>query len=60
MKKAALELTLVLVFAVSVLVGVKSVKNGMANIIPASSLTIFSPTNATYNSNPLIVNYEAE
>jgi hypothetical protein len=59
MKKTALVLVIMLLLSVSVLIGVESVKVGMANIIPASSLTIFSPTNATYNSNPLIVNYAA-
>jgi hypothetical protein len=58
-KKTAIGLMLILALFVSSLVGVESVKLGMANFVPASSLRISSPKNATYNSNPLIVYYFA-
>ena len=54
MKKTALALTTVLLLTVSLVAGVESVK---ANFQPSSSIMITSPTNTTYNSSALFLNY---
>jgi len=53
-KKTALALTTVLLLTVSLVAGVESVK---ANFQPSSSIMITSPTNTTYNSRALFLNY---
>jgi len=56
-KKTALALTTIMLFSVSSLVGVASVKTVNANFIPSSQIWINSPINTTYTSNTLILNY---
>jgi len=56
-KKTALALTTIMLFSVSSLVGVASVKTVNANFIPSSQIWINSPINTTYTSNNLILNY---
>jgi len=54
MKKIALAVTMGLLLTVSLLAGVESVK---ANFQPSSSIMMTSPTNTTYNSSALFLNY---
>ena len=57
MKKAALAIIIVVLLSASLFAGVESVKIVKANCIPASVIWINSPTNTTYTSNTLILNY---
>jgi hypothetical protein len=57
MKKAALAIIIVVLLSASLFAGVESVKIVEANCIPASVIWINSPTNTTYTSDTLILNY---
>jgi hypothetical protein len=57
MKRSALALATILALLISVVAGVRFAEVTKANFIPSAEIEIASPTNSTYNSNSLLLEY---
>jgi len=60
MKRTALALTLILALLFSAIAGMRALEVAIANFVPQASIHINVPTNTTYKSHTLILDYTAD